>query len=286
MDFGAHTLVAVRALATVAAMVAGVAALRTDGAFRPRTGPPPWWLRRTPFARTTVTKFGVWLLLVILMVPILQFGSDWIKDIDDSITQDQLETTLETRIGGAMDRAINKLNKALNDTSQQSLDAIQATAKAVNNQNPQFLQLQEAINSVNKSLPKSYGNAKAPPVVSQKLVKAIQQVQEQAPELNKILSGWIFLGRVDKTKLKWEKNSPMTVNAVALPMPISELLLVRDDVYIRKEISPDLSKPLGDVMSAALSGQRFRVLDILYRPTKTDGFCVWAKVEGPTASTN
>jgi len=116
MDWGDFALRFVRALGALAAALAGIAALLTDGAFQKRQHPRRGWWAEFPLARYRVTAWGGTLLAVILIAPAVQFVGDWIKDNNDKKTLEKVQNDLR----GAVQESGTKIVDQTRGVSEQA----------------------------------------------------------------------------------------------------------------------------------------------------------------------
>lgn len=91
-------LAAIRAAGALTSALAGIAALLTDGVFVLRDTPLSGWLQDSPIGRYRITRWGAFLLLIILLAPAVQFIGDRLKDRADSRSLADTAKTISTTI--------------------------------------------------------------------------------------------------------------------------------------------------------------------------------------------
>jgi hypothetical protein len=111
--------------------------------------------------------------------------------------------------------------------------------------------------------------------VDQEFKQAVLAAEMLAPQVLPT-AGWVFLGRVDSAKSRWEDGGSKTTTA-SWPIVPNETVTVKDDVYVRA-IAQGKWHSSAPVATVAKVGDQLKVVEIEYSPAKIGGFFVWAKV--------
>lgn len=104
-----------------------------------------------------------------------------------------------------------------------------------------------------------------------------EQVIQQIDISAKLETGWIFLGKVNESKLAWSEGHPETVESAELPIQVNALLKIKTDTYLRADIKKQKSK--AKIISVVKEEEVVEVIEIDYSHAKGGGWFVWVKVK-------
>jgi hypothetical protein len=104
------------------------------------------------------------------------------------------------------------------------------------------------------------------------------KIIESTEKIEKSESGWIFLGKVNESKVEWIEKLP-TVEDETPRIQAGEILTLRDTTYLRDE-PEGRWHTTGKVISVMQVGEKVKVIDELdFSEAKGGGFFAWAKVK-------
>jgi hypothetical protein len=116
VDWSDLALRLIRAIGALTSALAGIAALLTDWAFVKRDQPIAGRWQDFPLAKYRITRWGGTLLIVILIAPAVQFIGDWIKDANDTKSQQDTAAQIRRDIDSTVTTSTEKSRKNIVDT--------------------------------------------------------------------------------------------------------------------------------------------------------------------------
>src|SRR5258708_17262849 len=135
MNWDKYGLELIRATGVLSSVLAGIAALFTDGAFQRREPPLSGRWKEFPFARYRVTPWGGVLLAVIIAAPTVQFIGDYYKDKGDDKTLTDTATYISSHVSNFVDaRTAELAEKTAADTKEATGQIVDIVKKASDKQ--------------------------------------------------------------------------------------------------------------------------------------------------------
>jgi hypothetical protein len=131
MDWGDLGLRMLRAAGAIVSVLAGIAALLTEGAFTKRDPPISGRWKDFPFSKYKVTPWGAILLAIILLAPTVQFIGDWVKDAQDAKTLQATIDKLKREVNGTVTASTTQSRADIERTVHDASEAELAAAKKV-----------------------------------------------------------------------------------------------------------------------------------------------------------
>lgn len=105
-----------------------------------------------------------------------------------------------------------------------------------------------------------------------------EEVIERKTSQSKEQIGWIYLGKVDENKIRWERGYPKSIVPVKVEsVREGEVLKINDDVYLRGEVSSG-PRSAASVLSVVRVNEQVQVLNLDFSHAKGGGWFVWTKV--------
>jgi hypothetical protein len=108
-------LAAIRAAGALASAFAGIAALLTEGAFVRRDVPLSGWWKDSPFGRYRITRWGAFLLFIIILAPSVQFVGDRLKDRADAQSLTDTARNISKTIDQTVQDSTRQARKEIED---------------------------------------------------------------------------------------------------------------------------------------------------------------------------
>lgn len=119
--------------------------------------------------------------------------------------------------------------------------------------------------------------ATADRTIKRSLASQQQIVAEIAPSQASV-GGWLYVGKVNQDKTRWEQGSPVTVAAFPLPFRIDRILNVTDDAYLRAEGSAGAHSS-ASIVGVVKAGSEVRAESLDFSPVSGGGWFVWVRVK-------
>jgi hypothetical protein len=108
-----------------------------------------------------------------------------------------------------------------------------------------------------------------------------QQVLAQAAPAAVQTKGWMYVGKLDHSKTRWEAGSPVTIEPTAAPLTPDRTVKIKDDVYLRDPDAGPGKRASAKIAAVARVGESVKILEVdTSSPDNTPGggWFVWAKV--------